>query len=169
MDFEETRLGESTGALEIDTSAQHRAATVALLRQARRSVEVVSRHLDAAVYDQREVLEAARRMVLASNRARIRILVQDPGPMVRDGHRLHLLATRLPTFIELRVPSPDFKSFNQAFLVADETGYIHRELADRYEGLVDFHDPGRARELRRLFDKIWETAEPDPDLRSLRI
>jgi hypothetical protein len=79
------------------------------------------------------------------------------------------LAQRLPTFIQIRVPAPQFRDFNPAFLVADETGFLHRQFSDRYEGSASFFAPATARELLRVFEPIWETAEPDPNLRALRI
>jgi hypothetical protein len=167
--FGHFRLGETRDVVEVGSSGELREAVLALVGQGRRSVEIVSRHLDPAIYDTVELVEALKALVLASSRALVRVLVQDARPLVRDGHRLVALAQRLPTFLQLRVPAPAHKDFNQALLIVDETGYVHRQLADRYEGTTCFNGPLLARDLRRTFETLWASAEPDPNLRALRI
>jgi hypothetical protein len=167
--FDDYRLGESTEVVAVTTGAEARAAVLALVSQARRSVEIVSRHLDPRLYDQPDFVDAAKRLSLGSSRARIRMVVQEVAPVLRQGHRLLELARRLPSFLQIRVPAAEFRGFNQAFLVADGVGYLHRELADRFEGTASFHGPLLARELLRQFEPLWETGSPDPGLRSLRI
>ncbi len=166
---ESFRLGESRGSIEVATREEAAAVALALAGQARRTLDIVSRHLDPWLYDQAAFVEAAKQLALGSRRALIRVLIQDVDPILRDGHRLVALAQRLPTFLQIRVPAPQFRDFNQAFLVADGVGYLHRELADRFEGKASFHDPAAARDLLRQFQPIWDAAEPDPNLRALRV
>ncbi len=162
-------LGKSPELIELHASEQNLAATTVLVRQATRSVEIVSRQLESAVYDQAELLAAVRRLVLDHRRARVRILVSDPEPLIKDGHRLLALALRLSSFMEIRVLCPEDQDFNQAFLIADQTGYIRRELADRYEGVACFNDRAKAGEMARLFNQLWEPAIQDPNLRQVRL
>lgn len=167
--FESHHLGETAGVVQITDSQEAAQVALALARQARRTLEVVSRHLDPRLFDTPEFAAAVQRLALGLRRARVRLLVQDIGPVLRDGHRLVALARRLPTFVQVRVPGPQFRDFNQAFLVADGVGYLHRELADRYEGTASFHDPLAARGLLRQFEPLWASADPDPNLRELRV
>jgi len=167
--FDDQVLAESAELIELTTRQEHREASAALARQAQRNVAIVSRHLNPAIYDQGPFLEAIKRLVMGHTRARVRIIVQDVGPVITYGHRLASLAMRLSSFLQIRVPAPQFKDFNQAFLVVDETGFIHQELADRYEGTAHFNNRGGARDLLRTFDEMWEVAEFHPDLREMRI
>ena len=167
--FDDQVLGESTELIRLVTREQSRAAAVALVRQAVRSVDIMSRHLDATVYDQLAFMEALRRLVLDHRRARVRILVADPNPIIKDGHRFAALALQLSSFMEIRVLSPTDQDFNQAFLILDETGYVYQELADRYEGVACFRDRGQAGELNRQFNRMWEPATHDPNLRQMRL
>lgn len=167
--FDDLVLGEPAEPIALTTRQEHREASAVLARQAQRNVEIVSRHLDPAIYDQGAFLEAIKRLVMGHRRARARIIVQDIGPVITHGHRLASLAMRLSSFLQIRVPAPQFKDFNQAFLVVDGTGFIHRELADRYEGTAHFNNRGGARDLLRTFDEMWEVAELHPDLREMRI
>jgi hypothetical protein len=163
------RLGETPGIIPIADSREAGQASLALARQARRTVEIVSRHLDPRLYDTADFVAALQRFCLGSRRARVRVLVQDVNPILRDGHRLVALAQRLPTFFQVRVPAPEHRGFNEAFLVADGTGYLHRRLADRFEGTASFRDPLAARGLLRRFEPLWESAAPDPSLRELKV
>lgn len=165
VDFSAFEIGAAHEPVEVDTSDAVREASLALVRQARREVMIMSRHLDAVLFDNTETTTALREFVLQSRRTRLRILVKDPAPAVRAGHRLIDLCQRLSSFAEIRVPAPEFGNYNAAFLVADGRGVVHRGLADRYEATVAFSEPGLAGECVRQFDEMWETARSDPSLR----
>lgn len=163
------RLGESAEPVETDDSASVAAASIALARQARREILILSRNLDAAIYDVADFVQAAREFCLQHRHARIRVLVHDPGPAVRRSHRLVALAQRLSTYIEIRKPGAEHAEVNHAFLVADGTGYVHRPLADRYEGVLHGNDRAEATRLVRDFENVWSSALPDPGLRRLHL
>ncbi len=167
--FESLELGEDKHPVYVDTSAQVKEASVALVEQSRRTVEIVSRHLDPAVYDNAEFVLALRRFLLDSSRARVHIIVMDSKPIVTSGHRLIDLAQKLSSYMEIRKPDRKHANYNCAFLLADRTGSVVRQLADRFEGVVNFGDRRSASELGETFDEMWAHAEPDPNLRRLRI
>ncbi len=169
IDIGQHVLGETAGTLGVATSDEVCRVATALVSQARFSVDMVSRDLDPAVYDDADFLQALKTFVLERRRVEVRILVRDPMPAVRGGHRLIPLARQLSTFFDIRVPARQHRDFNQAFLVADGSGYVHRELAERYDGTADFNDRLQARGLQRLFEEMWEPATPSPDLRRIHI
>jgi hypothetical protein len=162
-------LGQTTGKLRVDSSDKIRDLSLAMVSQARRLLDICSRHLDPLLYDNPPFVDAVKRLALASRMSRVRIIVLDPGPLVSRGHRLIELAGHLSSFIEIRCPGPDHRDFNEAMLIADETGFIHRLMADRFEGAASFDDPPEALELLRKFDEIWERGEPDPNFRRLYV
>jgi hypothetical protein len=166
-DFATFRLGHAHEPVEVDTSDAVRAASIALVGQASQELVVMSRHLDAVLYDNSEFSTALRDFVLQHRRTRVRVLVKQPEPARREGHRLVTLAQQLSSFMEIRVPSNEFHAFNAAFLVADGIGAIYRSMADRYEATVTFGDRQVAMELLRHFDAMWESAQVDPGLRRM--
>lgn len=168
-EFEDLELGEDREPVSVDSSAQALEASVALIAQGRRSIEIISRHLDPPIYDTAEFADALRRFVLDSRRARVNIIVMDSRPILATGHRLINLAQQLSSFIEIRNPAAKHVSYNCAFLLADRIGSVHRPLADRFDGTVNFGDRRVALELGETFDEMWTHAEPDPNLRRLRI
>lgn len=162
-------LGRDTKPLELSSSAEQQEAVLAMLGQTRRSVRIISRHLDAAIYDSEAVVEACKGIALSNRRAWIRILVQDISLVIRDGHRLVNLAKRLSSSVKLRVPAKEHASYNNAVLVADDVGTIFRGHAGRYEGTVTFNDARNAEDYVSLFDEMWEHAEEHADLRGLKL
>lgn len=162
-------LGETDLAFQVDRAEDLRAVMLALAQQGRRTLDIVSRHLDPALLDREDFADAVKAVALGSKYAEIRVLVLDPGPVVSRGHRLIQLAQRLSSFIQVRIPSPEHKEFNEAWLVVDKQGYAHRRFSDRFEATVNFNDPRLASQLGNRFDELWQRATPDPNLRRLHL
>lgn len=154
---------------ELGTREELRAATLALLAEARRTVHIYSRDMDPQIYDDTEFLDALSGFAVAHNKARVRILVQDSGPAVRRSHRLIGLAQRLSSRIAIREPGPQHREYNAAFFVTDEKGVIYRELGDRFDAIASDDDRPRARQLVRYHDEVWEFGRTNPNLRVLGI
>ena len=107
---------------------------------------------------------SAVQQLAVSHHGRIRILVKDSSYAVKYGHRLIPLSQRLTSFIEIRKVAEDYKDYNEAFLIADEVGYVHRRHADRFEGVARFKAAMEARELLTFFNEVWRNSAPDPDM-----
>ncbi len=164
-DFEAFRLKNDGETVAIDTSEECRVAALSMARQAARSIEIVSRSLDPAIYDNAEFADAVSELVTGSRRARVRALLKHTDGAVKGGHRLVAVAQRLSSFVELRVPAREYDDYNAAFLIVDRAGVIYRTLSDRYEATVCFNNPHLAGELGRQFEAMWQTAVQDPNLR----
>jgi len=162
-------LGETDLGFQVARADELREVLLALARQARRTLDIVTRHLDPPLLDRDDFVDAVKTVALGSKYAEIRILVLDPGPVVARGHRLIQLAQRLSSFIHVRAPSPEHKEFNEAWLVADKRAYAHRRFSDRFEATVNFNDPRLAAQLCNRFEEIWQRANPDPNLRRLHL
>ena len=167
--FTELRLGVSNLTIELQTRRETAHAAELMAQQCLESIEIFTRDLDAPLYDQEIFLQALSARCLNNRKALIRILVQDPMPPVKRGHRLIELARRLSSSIELRQPHPDYRRHNEAFLIADRCGLIHRPLADRYEGSANFYDPVEAQRKLDFFTEVWERSEAHPEFRRLHI
>jgi len=168
-DFTRFELGRPHEPVEVDTSDAVRDAAIALVAQARREVAIMSRHLDAVIYDNADFGAAVRQFVLRNRGTRVRILVKDADRPRREGHRLVDLAQTLSSFVEIRVPAHEFHGYNAAFLVADQIGAVYRSMADRFEATVTFGDRKAAGELIRQYDEMWESARGDPGLRRMHL
>ncbi len=166
-DIAELVLAQDDIELQPDRSDDHRTIALTMATQASLTLDISSRHLDPGIYDSDAFSTAVRQLALRSHHSRIRLLVIDPAPIITHGHRLVNLAMQLSSFITIRKPGPDHKGFNEAWLIADKTGYVRRIFADRFESTANFNDRRTATDLTRRFDDIWERAELDPNLRRL--
>lgn len=169
VSFDHLILGESAGAIDIATSDDNRRAALALASQAQRTLHIFSRDLDAPVYDSVPFVDAVATLATRSRYSFVHILLHDAERISRHGHRLLALFYRLDSKIKLRKPSHEHKDFNEAFLVADETGILHRRIADRYDGNVDFKARRKARDLVKFFNDVWGRSEPFAELRRLHL
>lgn len=162
-------LGETDKQVALDSSEDNRIAALVLAQQAQRSLRIFTRDLEAAVYNTLDFIEAVTKLATLSQYSMIHILIQDSTNVVKNGHRLVDLAYRLSSKIKLRKPCDEYRNYNEAFLIVDETGLMHKKLADRYEGMVNFNDSLETRNLAKFFDEVWEKSDPDPELRRLHL
>ncbi len=167
--IENYKLGETRELLELNTAEEHRELALAMAQQARRSILILTRDLDHPLYDTPEFEQATSELARGSQHARVRILVQDSGKAVKNGHRLVGLAQRISSRIEIRKPAEEYADVNHTFFVADQSGYISRQLADRYVGVANFDDRLSARNLVNFFTEIWDRSQQDPQLRRLHL
>ena len=160
-------MGISDLEIELTSRGETQHATELMAAQAQASIEIFSRDLDPFLYDREPFLEALSGLCQRNRKARIRCLVQNPTAPVKNNHRMIELARRLSSSIELRYPHTDYRHYNEAFLVADECGLIHRSLADQFEGTANFYDPVQARRKLDFFTEVWERSETHPEFRRL--
>jgi hypothetical protein len=160
-------LGESSGSVALDgREAVHR-ASVQMAAQAHRELRLFSHDLDPDLYDNRGFLDAVRRVALHGRGTPVRILLFHAEPAIRRGHRLIEAARHLSSKIQIHRVPVDFQRNTEAYLLADDRGYVLRRLADTYEAKADFNDPKEVRRLSERFDHIWELGDIHQELRRL--
>lgn len=170
IDFSEQVLGKSsTGQIAITTREENATAALEMMRQASQKIAIISHDLDPFVYDQLEFRNAMKDLVLNNRFAQIRIIVFEPETIVRRGHKLLDLATHLSSFIHFKKVAREYKSFNEAVLIADDVGFVFRENIERYRGKVNFNSRSESKSLLDVFDNMWEAAKPDANLRRVMI
>jgi hypothetical protein len=167
--FDDYVLAETDDLILVETREDNHLAAVQLAQQCKRNLELISRKLDPSIYDTPDFIEALKRLALKSRHARIRILVFESDAIIHRGHRLIDLAQHLSSYIELRNPGFEYQAYNEELLIADETGYLHREYSERYEGKINFNDRRQSKLLLDRFEEMWESAMPDPNLRRVHV
>lgn len=140
-----------------------------MVAQANRSLSLISPDLEPLIYDQAPFISAVKRLALKSRVARIRIIVQDNSLARQQGHRLIKLAQRLTSTMEIRKPDRAYREFTESFLLVDDCGYLHRQLADRYPATACYNDRLQVSQLEAVFNEAWERAEPDFELVRLHL
>ena len=165
--FVELRLGVSDLDIDLTTRAETQHATDLMIQQAQSTLEIFSRSLDPDLFERESFVDALASLCLRNRKARIRLLVQEPLQAVRQSHRLVDLTRRLSSSMEIRQPHQDYRHYNEAFLIADGCGLIHRKLADRYEGRVNFYAPIEGQRKLDFFNEVWERSQVHPEFRRL--
>ncbi len=160
-------LGESGGPLHLDRPSVCARAVALMASQARRELRIFTPDMQAAIYDQQPFLDALTDLVIGSRYSWVRILIKDPGPAIRNGHRLIELGRRLSSSIEMRRIHPDYQDHALSFLAADDLGVIKSTPSDPREFVAEFYATLEAKRLAEFFDEVWERSEPDPELRRL--
>ncbi len=116
------------------------------------------------------MLDALRHFGTAGRGNEARILLQDAAAPQRAHAPLLPLAQRLPSVFQFReVVDPVDRAYPSAFIANEAGGFYFRSLGHRFDGEADLHAPGRARQLRSEFDRIWERSRPVTEYRSLGI
>lgn len=159
-------LGRETSLQRFASAAEAQAHTLALLQQSRHSLCLYTPDLEPWLYNHSSVQEACTRLLLASPRNRLRILVRDVSRPVSLGHRLLNLGRRLTSNLHIRRLNPDLPCEESAYLLADAHGLLLRPQADAWAGYAWYNDPARVRQQQAQFDQAWNTSVLDPDLRS---
>ncbi|SDZ82055.1 hypothetical protein [Microbulbifer marinus] len=153
----------------LEDLAGFRTALVELLSGARREVCIFSEQLARGLYHEKAVAEALSAFARGSHFARVRILVRDTTSIIGRFHRIHELAQRLSTRIDIRkveatVDTPDWE-----FVIADGQQVLQCEDRDQWLGVFYSANPVRARQLLDLFEQDWPLAATDPNLRRLSL
>lgn len=168
-DFSDYTLGESATPLTLATRQENTDATLELVKQCKLKLAIISRELDPFIYDQSAFIEAVKKLALRGRHVEIRIIVFKSELLIRKGHRLLNLANQLSSFMALRKPDRKDNTFNQAMMIVDDVGYVLREDSERYKAEVQFNDRRQTRNLLLVFNKIWDMAKPDPNLRRMHL
>lgn len=160
------RLGEHATLERFHTPEHARAHALALLQQAQSSICLYSPDLEHLLYNSSSVQDACARLLLASPRNQLRILVRDISRPIKNGHRLLNLAQRITSNLHVRKVNPDMPSEDSAYLLIDRCGLLLRPKPETYAGYALYNDAGRARRQQAQFNLAWDTSLLDPDLRS---
>ena len=78
--------------------------------------------------------------------------------IVQRGHRLLALAGKMSSYIHLLRPGQRHRTFDQAFLLADEAGYLLRESRKQYSARLNFNNRRETKHLLEVFDEMWDKA-----------
>jgi hypothetical protein len=164
-------LGETNEDIAIDSVAENREHTLALAEQARSSLDLFTREMDAALYDSANFERCIFNLARKHRSAVIRILVQDSSTAVSQGHCLIRLAQRLTSSVFIHNPAREHRDRVDSFMIVDNTGMIYRPRSSNrdYQARVNYQAPYAASELRDLFNTMWESSTSDSQVRRLYI
>lgn len=144
------------------------AAVLQRVEGARREICLVSKSLHRRLYSSEALEEAVKRFVLSHERARLRIIVQQPRDAALSGHRLVELGRRVSSRIEFREPPAErIDECDRELLIVDQSTLIERVRLDAIELPPQQESAAEARRRRNWFQRLWDQSAPAQELRSL--
>lgn len=156
-------------AVTVSGSRAQRQATLQLVAGAHQQLRILSYELDRHLWGEPGMVEILRAFVLRSQRAELRILVNQTQRAAQRGHHLVELARRLPSRIAIRELNEERRGIVEEFAIADEYALLHKRRHDDLEAQWHAHAPLDARRLRRRFDALWDESPPARELAVLGI
>ena len=153
----------------ISTQEEMRQAVIKVALEAKRKVSIFTHNLEPGIYDDPELLEIIKRLVLSQTYARIRVLIADPARAVKNGNNFVHLGRRLNTYIEFRHVHEDLRTHSEAFCIADQTALVYRLQAQRWDGITDTYEPAVAKLYGTMFDEIWLESAVEMEFHQLSI
>ena len=168
-DLQNQMLGENRELIRLESRDDNRLAVNRMVEQGQFTLRLFTPNLDPRIFDTIEFIEATKKLALTSTHTKVYILIIDPTLAVTRGHRIVELARKISSHIFIHRADEEDQDRVDSFMIVDDVGIIHRPHADRYEGSVEFNNPGRARLLTKEFKDAWERSVPEPELRRLHL
>ncbi|WKT62168.1 hypothetical protein Q2E61_08215 [Microbulbifer thermotolerans] len=158
-----------TDAQLLEDISAFRAALITLVGNARRECLIFSQNLARPLYHDEAVTQALSDFARGSRFARVRILIRDSDPIVRQFHRTHALAQRLSSRIQIRKIQATVDTADWEFAVTDGRGVLQCDDRERWSGSYHAQNQVRAHKLQDIFERDWDLATTDPNLRCLQL
>ena len=155
-------------AIRLQTIEANIAASLELIKAARRQINIYTHDLEYKLYGQSDIVEALKQFALRNRNSEVQLIIQNPANLRSQAHPLLELAQRLPSHFLIRAPiEAEDLQYLSAFVFNDSDGYLFRLLGNRYEGHCSPNLPAQNRQLREEFERVWQRARACSEFRAL--
>jgi predicted GNAT family N-acyltransferase len=144
-------------------------SALALIGQVDRQLRILSFDLDQAIYGQADLVEAVSRLARKSRFSDIKILICRSDGLTGRGHQLVQLQQRLSSIIQLRKVRDDAQEIKNNLIVADNLGVICQSIKEPEIIWGNFNNRPIAEDCMAQFDRLWNRAHPDPNLKPVSL
>tara|TARA_B110000116_G_C16585887_1_gene468386 strand:+ start:215 stop:715 length:501 start_codon:yes stop_codon:yes gene_type:complete len=153
----------------LDSAKDLREHALKLALGGRRQLKILSHHLDAALYDSEAFCSALSALARRHRSCDIQILIKDSKPLIERGHQLIRLAQRLPSKVQVRLLSQETDNNQEAFMLVDADGLLYKHDDKVMQGFANYAAGPEVKNLKPVFERLWQFSEPDSNLRQLKI
>ncbi len=140
-----------------------------LALQAKKQICILGQDIDPVLFDTQGFVECISALARKSRSTQIRIIAHNTRINLQNGHRVIELARRLSSSIYIRNTDKQHRDLQQTLLIIDDFAYLICPRATRYDGSANEYDRFTVREYQAQFDKLWDLATPDINIRELPI
>jgi len=163
-------VSDAADIVTLEGRAALASALLALAERAERDVLLLSFDFDRALYGSEAFVDAIKRLALSSERARIRVLINQPRMAVCSGHRFIELGRRLPSRIAFRELIDERRATQRAdWLIVDQRSVIERGSPDALRARQQCDAPMPARAKAKAFMALWDESPGCVEFRALGI
>jgi hypothetical protein len=154
----------------LEGRAAYAAKVLELVRSARHELLLHSDALDSAFYGGAEFTEAVKQFLLGSQRAQLRVLVNQAPQAHHNVPQLLELWLHLSSRMEFREPHEQQReNFRGERLIVDQRAIVERASPEVLEGRFWAQAPQQGKIKSDDFEKVWNEGQPSAEFRSLGI
>jgi len=155
-------------ALVLEGRAALAAALQSAAEAAQRELLLLCFDFDRGLYGSEGFADAVKRLALSGERARIRVLINQPKAAMRGAHRLVELGRRLPSRIEFRELDEEQQIAQRGdWLIADQRRLVERSAPDALVARALDDAPLAAQARARAFGELWDRSPGCAEFRVL--
>jgi CO dehydrogenase/acetyl-CoA synthase gamma subunit (corrinoid Fe-S protein) len=164
---EQSKVSEQLWLLEgIADFSEH---NLAVIKQGRRNIAILTRDLDAPVYGSNEFVQALSDFARSSRNANVQILVKDTKTAIETGHPLVRLAQRLSSKIMIRKMTVEPNNKEMGFLLCDTNKLVYKNDERVYRGFANYAAAREIKPLSEEFNYLWQYGEAELEFQILHI
>lgn len=153
----------------LDGVEDFRSHALELVEQNRRSLAILTTHLDTLIYGTTEFVEAVSRFSRSSRHTHIQVLIKDTKPAIDTGHLFIRLAQRLSSKILVRKMTIEPNNKDMAFMLGDTDKLLYKNDDRVYRGFFNCDAAREIKPLREEFNYLWQHAETEPEFQLLHL
>lgn len=166
-------MAEQSSASEtlwlLDGISDFRIYSEQLISQSRRSIDILTRDLDALVYGTPECVQFLSDFARSSRNTQVRILIKDTKPAVDAGHLLVKLSQRISSKIHTRKMTIEPNNKAMGFMLGDRDKLLYKNDDGLYRGFFNSSAASEIKSLHEEFQYLWQYAEAEPEFQVLHI
>ena len=140
--------------------AEYREACDRILGLAQREIMIFDRELLALRPNDKARLDILASFLQGVGPQRIRMVLHNPEPLMRDAPRLIQLIARFSHAIEVRQSPDNLRHLADTHVLADENNGVRRFQYDQPRSALILDDPAYLSPWRQRFEELWELSQP---------
>lgn len=145
---------------QFDSVAGYTAALDKVCAAASHSLIVFEINYEGIGFNAEARYDTLRRLLLASNNNRLRLLAHDPQHLVRFCPRMMMLLRQFSHSMSIFQTPQHLHHVTEPFAVADDNTFVRRFHFDDTRGVLAQNDPSGALDLKSRFEEMWTCSHP---------
>lgn len=144
----------------LTSEADYRDACDTVLGLAQREIMIFDRELFALRLNEKARLDILAGFLQGDGPHRLRMVLHNPEPLMRDAPRLIQLIARFSHAIEVRQSPDNLRHLADTHVLADENHGVRRFQYDQPRSALILDDPAYLGPWRQRFEELWELSLP---------